>query len=75
MNTGEEEADKADLLKILEGMLERIKKMKNNGIRNSVYLYYSFEGFYTKIHNKSTLLDGDNDDGNDSNAKMQLGEM
>jgi len=75
VNTGEEEADKADLLKILEGMLERIKKMKNNGIRNSVYLYYSFEGFYTKIHNKSTLLDGDNDDGNDSNAKMQLGEM
>lgn len=75
MNTGEDEADKADLLKILEGMLERIKKMKNNGIRNSVYLYYSFEGFYTKIHNKSTLLDGDNDDGNYSNAKMQLGEM
>jgi len=41
LNTGEE-SEKVDLLKVLEGMLERIKKMKNNGIRNSVYLYYSF---------------------------------
>lgn len=44
--------------------------MKNNGIRNSVYLYHSFLSFYTKIHNKSTLLDGDNDDESETNAKM-----